>query len=65
MGAPKGPFKCPKCRSTTWGDLAHCPNCGEALFAECPGCGKSWRYMYQYKCCPACGERVDAKAAKG
>lgn len=58
MGLAKGPFKCPKCQTTTWGELEHCLNCGQPLEIECPACGKGWRYFYQYKYCPDCGERV-------
>ena len=58
-----GSFKCPKCGTTTWGQLKCCPQCGQSLNIACPECGKSWRYMYagEYKCCPDCG----AKMTKG
>jgi len=53
-----GAFKCPKCGTTTWGHLKHCPNCGEALTMVCLECGHEWRYMYEYKCCPSCGAKT-------
>lgn len=51
-------FKCPKCGTTTWGDMKHCPNCGAALYIVCPVCKATWRYIYRYKFCPSCGVRV-------
>ncbi|GFP34020.1 hypothetical protein HKBW3S42_02360, partial [Candidatus Hakubella thermalkaliphila] len=33
-----GPFRCPKCGRVTWGQLQHCPECGESLTVECSEC---------------------------
>jgi len=51
-------FKCPKCGTTTWGNLKYCPNCGEPFTITCPECGYRWRYMYEYKFCPSCGVKM-------
>lgn len=53
-----GAFKCPKCGGATWGDLKNCPRCGESLVKECKVCGASWRYIWDYQCCPACGAKA-------
>ena len=60
MTKPGQAFKCPKCGTTTWGNLKHCANCGQALNIVCPECGGSWRYIYarDYKCCPNCGAKM-------
>jgi rRNA maturation endonuclease Nob1 len=63
MASGTGPFKCPKCKKTSWGDLKHCPNCGESLMIEC-SCGASWRYIYDYKFCPSCGAKVEKEKAR-
>ena len=64
MSEGTGPFKCPKCEETTWGNLKHCPNCGQSLTTECSSCGVSWRYIYEYKFCPSCGAKAEkAKVA--
>lgn len=55
-----GPFKCPGCGATTWGDLKYCPKCGEPLIRTCPECGGTWRYIFDddYRYCPSCGAKV-------
>jgi len=55
-----GTFKCPGCKTTTWGNLKHCANCGQDLDITCSGCGWSCRYMYAdtYKYCPSCGTKM-------
>ena len=58
-------FKCPKCRKTTGGNEAFCTDCGQPLNIKCPACGETWRYMFIYNFCPACGhnmEPVDVEA---
>ena len=59
-GDPKGAFKCPRCGTTTWGNLQFCPECGQSLNMECPECGETWRYYYKEdrKFCPSCGARL-------
>ncbi len=57
-------FKCPKCCKTTGGNEAFCTDCGQPLNIKCPACGETWRYMFVYNYCPACGhnmEPVDAE----
>ncbi len=56
-----GPFRCPRCGATTWGNLKHCLECGQALDEECEYCGVTWRYFYDYAYCPECGKRVKSK----
>lgn len=51
-------FKCPRCGTTTWGNLEYCSNCGEPLTIECLECGYKWRYIYKYKYCPSCGAKT-------
>jgi len=58
MTKPGEAFKCPRCGTTTWGNLKHCANCGQSLTIVCPECGASWRYMYEYKHCPYCGAKI-------
>lgn len=59
-----GPFRCPKCGSVTWGQLQHCPECGESLTVECSECGGTWRYIYDYTYCPSCGAKVGKQRSK-
>jgi len=61
-----GTFKCPKCGTTTWGNLKYCSNCGQSLNIACPECGWSCRYMYadDYKCCPNCGAKMSKEIVK-
>ncbi|MDA2936618.1 hypothetical protein MYX06_05375 [Patescibacteria group bacterium AH-259-L05] len=54
----EGAFKCPRCATTTWGNLQYCPGCGNALDKGCSGCGASWRYFYSYDYCPNCGAKT-------
>ena len=54
-----GPFKCPRCGTTTWGALDYCSECGMHLYKECPKCGKRWRYIHEHAFCPDCGTRVE------
>jgi hypothetical protein len=61
-------FKCPKCGKTTGGNEKFCIECGQALDIICPECGEKWRFMFEYKFCPACGndmKNVDAKEVQG
>lgn len=58
MGEGTGPFKCPKCKTTTYSDHDNCPNCGEALTIRCSECGHHWRFIYNYNYCPQCGTKV-------
>jgi len=58
MAAEIGPFRCPRCASATWGNLAFCAQCGESLNKECPRCGAGWRYILEYAYCPTCGGRM-------
>jgi predicted amidophosphoribosyltransferase len=57
-------FKCPKCQAATSGDADFCPHCGTPWTIVCPKCGGTWRFFYQYKFCPSCGERVAKQEAK-
>ena len=59
-----GSFKCPKCQAATSGDSDFCPHCGTPWTIRCPKCGGTWRFFYQYRFCPTCGERVAAQEAK-
>ena len=63
-GESKGPFKCPRCGATTWGDLNFCQACGQDLYVECPGCGATWRFMYEYPYCPSCGAKTGQELGK-
>ena len=56
-----GPFRCPKCGTTTSADCSFCSVCGEALDIECPECGATWRFIYNYTFCPSCGAKVKSK----
>jgi len=64
-----GPFFCPKCRATTSGRYAYCPECGEPLDIQCPNCGFTWRFYLHHSFCPSCGkkapERAGVTTAKG
>ena len=51
-------FKCPKCGKTTGGNEKFCIDCGQALDVICPECGEKWRFMFDYKFCPACGHNM-------
>ncbi|MFH1935266.1 MAG: zinc ribbon domain-containing protein [Pseudomonadota bacterium] len=64
-GQPTGAFKCPRCGSTTWGDLNFCMECGQALIIECPKCGETWRYIHERAFCPGCGTRISKMRATG
>lgn len=57
-------FKCPKCQAPASGDADFCSHCGAPWNVECSKCGKSWRFFYQYKFCPRCGEPVSKQGAK-
>ncbi len=59
-----GSFKCPKCQAATSGGVDFCPHCGTPWTIECQKCGGRWRFFYEYKFCPTCGERVAAQEAK-
>jgi len=66
-GEPKGAFKCPRCGSTTWGNLQFCTECGQSLNVVCPECGETWRYYYgeDRKFCPSCGARISKMRETG
>jgi len=49
-------FKCPKCGKTTSGRDKFCIDCGQSLNITCPQCGDMWRFMFDYKFCPSCGQ---------
>jgi hypothetical protein len=51
-------FKCPKCGKTTGGKEKFCIECGQPLDVICPECGETWRFMFEYKFCPACGHHM-------
>jgi predicted amidophosphoribosyltransferase len=57
-------FKCPKCQAPASGASDFCPQCGARWNVECSKCGKSWRFFYQHKFCPRCGEPVAKQGAK-
>jgi predicted amidophosphoribosyltransferase len=57
-------FKCPKCQAAASGDAEFCSQCGTPWNVECSKCGKIWRFFYQYKFCPRCGEPVSKQGAK-
>jgi len=61
-----GSFKCPKCGTTTWGNLKYCSNCGQSLNITCSECGWSCRYIFadDYKCCPNCGAKMSKEIVK-
>lgn len=63
----EGAFKCPRCGATTSGHMAHCMDCGKGLNISCPGCGAKWRYYYDHRFCPYCGNKMGTKlrAAQG
>jgi len=51
-------FKCPKCGELTGGNEQFCTGCGQPLNITCPECGEVWRYMFEYKFCPMCGQKI-------
>ncbi len=51
-------FKCPKCEKTTGGNEKFCMDCGQPFNISCPNCGNSWRFMFDYKFCPTCGNNM-------
>jgi hypothetical protein len=51
-------FKCPKCGKVTGGNEKFCIECGQPLNVICPECNESWRFMFDYKFCPACGHNM-------
>ncbi len=51
-------YKCPSCSKTTGGNEKFCIACGTALDIKCPNCEHTWRYMYEYKFCPNCGQNM-------
>jgi predicted amidophosphoribosyltransferase len=58
-------FKCPKCDKTTSGKEKFCMDCGQPLNITCPNCGETWRFMFEYKFCPACGHNMKKENHKG
>lgn len=59
-----GSFRCPRCGTTTWGNLNYCSECGKELYTECTGCGATWRYFYEYPFCPNCGTKIKKEIRK-
>lgn len=51
-------FTCPNCGKVTGGNENFCNDCGQALNIVCPGCGETWRFMFDYKFCPICGQNM-------
>ena len=54
-------FTCPGCAARTYGDMAHCTECGYKLSRKCPNCGAQWRYEYSYTFCPGCGTQLQPR----
>jgi len=57
-------FKCPKCGKTTGGNEKFCIECGQALDIICPECSEKWRFMFDYKFCPNCGNSMKPPVVK-
>ena len=51
-------FKCPECGKMTGGNEKFCIECGHPLNVVCPECGETWRFMFHYNFCPACGHKM-------
>ncbi len=57
-------FKCPTCGKLTGGAEKFCIDCGQSLNVVCPVCANSWRFMFDYKFCPNCGQKMKTDSKK-
>ena len=57
-------FNCPGCGKTTGGNEKFCIECGHPLNTVCTECGETWRFMFDYNFCPACGQKVKKAIAE-
>ena len=51
-------FTCPKCGKITGGSEKFCIDCGQPLNTTCSVCGETWRFMFDYRFCPGCGNSI-------
>jgi len=57
-------FQMSQMSGTRVGRVGLLPPMRSPLNVECSKCGKSWRFFYQHKFCPKCGEPVAKQGAK-